>query len=329
MQKSRIEWTEQTANPIIGCSKCSAACDHCYALTMARRVAGMKGQVGDDYRRVLTPNRKEWNGQTVFNPEVLRQIIRRKKPTTYFIGSMCDWHHESVPPDWKDDILATAYLSPQHRFMVLTKRPGAQKKYMTARRLAEVAGAAARMMDDGDSAYDSVMNDVWPPENLALGVSVWDQESADHAIPLLLQTPAAKRFVSAEPLLGPIDFRYLQPGEPPTEINALEGTYGLIRPHGGTCDKLDFVVVGGETGHKARPMHPDWARQMRDQCAAAGVPFMFKQWGAWWPHDQGQWLSEAEKYVHPDLPDDDHYFIGKKAAGRLLDGVEHNGGIQW
>lgn len=306
MQKSRIEWTEQTANPIIGCSNCSAACDHCYALTMARRIAGMNGQVGDDYRRVLTPDRKEWNGKTVFNPEVLRQIIRRKKPTTYFIGSMGDLFHPSVQDDWLDQIMETVFACPQHRFMVLTKRPERMKEYMLHQ---------GSISQDERGRYSSFP---FPPKNLALGVSVWDQESADRAIPLLLQTPASKRFVSAEPMLGPID------------LNSREFLIDKTRFKYTIGEYLDLVIVGGETGHGARPMHPDWARQMRDQCAEANVPLMFKQWGEWVAPSQSLTAYRIIEDFGGGVGGGDYEKrVGKKLAGRLLDGIEHNGSIQW
>ena len=171
----------------------------------------------------------------------------------------------------------------------------------------------------------------WPLPNVWLGVSVEDQAAADERIPLLLQTPARVRWISAEPLLGPVTLNYLHyNGE--VEIDALNGTHGIIRPHGGENARLDWVVVGGESGQGARPMHPDWARSLRDQRVGAGVAYFFKQWGEWAPLDMA---PDGVTYRVTAMTPDGRTFnpfnagvqgtplarIGKQHAGRLLDGV--------
>jgi protein gp37 len=155
-------------------------------------------------------------------------------------------------------------------------------------------------------------------------VSVEDQKRADDRIPHLLATPAAVRFVSAEPLLGHVDLRFLQPRDLDTEIDSLRGTHGVYRPHGGRCARLDWVIAGGESGPKARPMQPKWARSLRDQCANSGVPFFFKQWGQWGWTDQLD--DETVRQIdarhnlagHPQY--DGPWKLGKGRAGRELDG---------
>jgi protein gp37 len=166
------------------------------------------------------------------------------------------------------------------------------------------------MVDDGN--WGKIPGHIW------LGVTAENQEQADKRIPILLQTPASVRFVSVEPMIGPVSLRWL---------SAWDGM--AIKPHPGSVTNeldglkcLDWVICGGESGPGARPMHPDWARSLRDQCQAAGVPFFFKQWGEW-TSEFPQWLSLASRamaYQHGET----FYRVGKKAAGRLLDGKEHS-----
>jgi protein gp37 len=170
-------------------------------------------------------------------------------------------------------------LCPQHTFQVLTKRPERMLEYMEGRDLRKPIAAAARIWPK-----HRVGSTQWPPANVWLGVSVEDQETADERIPILLETPAAVRWISAEPLLGPIDLR--------------DAHFAEI-----VGQQLDWVVVGGESGKDSRPMHPDWARKIRDACSAARVPFLFKQWGEWLPTDRYEFAK-----------------VGKRCAGRLLDG---------
>lgn len=222
----------------------------------------------------------------------MQRALKRRKPTTFTIWN--DLFHDGVTDAQIDQVMEAIESTSRHKYMILTKRPERMKNYM--------------------SDYAS-LNGIL--ENLTIGVSIEDQQTADQRIPLLLNTPAHRRFVSFEPALGIVNLGLC--------LNCMPGGYENCYEHA----KLDLVIMGGESGPKARPMHPDWARSVRDQCAEANVPFNFKQWGEWWSSDQGQWLSEAERHVNFDGPDQDHYRIGKKAAGRLLDGVEHNGEIIW
>lgn len=318
-----IEWTDATWNPTTGCTKVSQGCKHCYAERDWPRLVHLPAYQGREFTDVAC------------HPERLDQPLRWRKPRRIFVNSMSDLFHESVPDEFIDQVFAVMALAHQHTFQVLTKRPARMLAYMNRLgRSAKILEVGARivgytLMHDGICLAD------WPIPNVYLGVSVEDQVTADERIPLLLQTPAAVRWISAEPLLGPIDLRFLQPADPPTEIDALNGTHGVIRPHRGICDRLDWVVAGGESGPKARPSHPDWFRSLRDQCKAAGVPFLFKQWGEWSASWGGGthllYLDGRLVSGHHDHPDawkhrtaEPMMRSGKKAAGRLLDEVLHD-----
>lgn len=328
-QKTTIEWTDATWNPIRGCSRISEGCRNCYAESVAARFSG-PGQAYDGlakrvavtkesrgrFPRVISEAR--WTGEVRVIDSALYLPLRWKKPRRIFVNSMSDLFHESVPDSWLDHIFKIIAKARQHTFQILTKRPA---------RMLEYVGPHLKPVPE-------FLPHVW------FGVSVEDQKTADERIPLLLETPAAVRFISAEPLLGPVDLRFLQPnGE--VEINALAGTHGVYRPHRGGNAHLDWVICGGESGPRARPMHPDWARALRDQCQAAGMPFFFKQWGAWQPacalygdperdekeNGRGELFSvwPTGEIVEDRQPPGSSWLmerIGKKAAGRLLDGRE-------
>jgi protein gp37 len=352
--KTLIEWTDATWNPITGCSIVSPGCTNCYAMRLAgTRMKYHPTRIG------LTVDSKAgpvWNGQVRFNEQALDQPLRWRRPRRIFVCAHGDLFAEGVPDEWIDRVFAVMALSPQHTFQVLTKRPARMRSYLADRDA--VTLRLERPMEElnkarggrfGLSAYELPYRDgPWPLPNVWLGTSVEDQRRADERIPELLATPAAVRFISAEPLLGPIalDRICLVPQRPGSiragiHINALAGRFcesgmpyfdrwnddGTAAP-GAQVSKLDWVIVGGESGPNARPMHPDWARSLRDQCAAAGVAFLFKQWGEYRP------LTDAEhgqacgaKLVGRDPHDREAYVlrVGKRAAGRLLDGVEHNG----
>lgn len=285
--RTGIEWTDATWNPVTGCTKVSQGCKHCYAERVFPRVYGK--DVSLDLKTGETRQRR-FTDVTV-HEDRLDVPLRWKRPRRIFVNSMSDLFHEDVPDEFIGRVYTTMAKAPQHTFQVLTKRQERMREWHSRR-------------------GGQYLPNVW------LGVSVEDQATADERIPLLLRTPAAVRWISAEPLLGPIDLRYLQPGDPPTEIDALSGTHGVLRPHRGRCDKLDWIVAGGESGPGARPMHPDWARSLRDQCQAAGVPFLFKQWG------EHVSVSEvAGAGAHFTFPDGATVRrVGKRAAGRTLDG---------
>lgn len=259
-----IEWTDVTWNPVRGCSRVSAGCDNCYAIREANR--HRRGAYADlvTIRKRDGEERADWTGKAVLVPDALDAPLHWQKPRRVFVNSMSDLFHESLPDHAIDRVFEVMALARRHVFQVLTKRPSRMRSL--------VPTLAAK-----HTARDSTG---WPLPNVWLGVSCEDQATADERIPLLLQTPAAVRFVSAEPLLGAVDLRVLQPGDPPTEIDALAGTHGVLRPHRGECDRLDWVIVGGESGPRARRCDVRWIRSIVEQCKAASVSVFVKQLGA-------------------------------------------------
>ena len=211
-----IEWTEETWNPVTGCSKVSAGCANCYAETMAKRLQAMRAQgYANGFELTLMPER-------------LNQPMRKKKPTRFFVNSMSDLFHEYVPDKFLDDIFAVMSQTPQHTYQILTKR---------AARLPEYFGSKAL------------------PANIWLGVTVEDRESGIPRIDYLRRVNAAIRFLSVEPLLEDL---------------------GVIN-----LSDIHWVIVGGESGPKARPMNEEWVVAIKEQCEKHGSAFFFKQWGTW------------------------------------------------
>lgn len=314
-----IAWTEQTWNPLRGCSRVSDGCKNCYAENMAARFS----DDGQPYAGTINPETKRWNGTIKLVHEHLQDPLRWKRPRMVFVNSMSDLFHESVPDEFIDQVFAVMTFAHQHTFQVLTKRPKRMQEYMSRD---PVTPAFLEMfkLRNGIEFIGPMTN--WPRKNIWLGVTVENQESADERIPLLLQTPAAVRWLSMEPLLGSTNIA-IWLDQLPAVVDQ--------RP------RLDWIVVGGESGPNARPMHPGWARSIRDQCAEAGVPLLFKQWGEWAPHqaraggDEGGDLRRGHvRYLAGDGREPDGHFrkgdaavarIGKKTAGRLLDGVLHDG----
>jgi protein gp37 len=299
MSKSKIEWTDKVWNPVRGCAPVSEGCRNCYAARFAHRFSG-PGQRYEGLTR-LTEHGPKWNGQVREVPEFLEMPLRWKKPRRIFVNSMSDLFHDQVSPTFIDLVLEVMMACPQHIFQVLTKRP----ENLEEKLYGHVDGIV-RELGGGDYV-----------PNLWLGTSVEHQVAADKRIPELLKVPAAVRWLSLEPLLGPINLRL--PTRSWGEMS--NGRRGCnhccnkdrecddpthhFRPQCPYCrgtayaDIINWVVVGGESGPGARPMDPDWVRSVRDQCQEAGVPFLFKQWGAY--------NAAGEK-------------VGKKAAGRELDG---------
>ncbi|WP_395831169.1 DUF5131 family protein [Elstera sp.] len=278
--RTKIEWTDATWNPFKGCSRVSEGCRNCYAERMAGRFAGE----GQPFQGIVHRVGKEFRWTKKFDVAgAWDQPLRWQNPRRIFVNSMSDTFYEGAITPAIDLIFAVMALTPQHTYQVLTKRPERALAYLPPRRAHPVGLAALNIaleaaaknprtavgrgcMLDGDIAHLTI----WPLPNVWIGTSVENQAAADERIPPLLETLAAKRFLSCEPLLGPI----------------------ILKPE--WLARLDWVIVGGESGPGARPMHPDWVRQIRDQCAAAGVPFFFKQWGAWQTvydrdHDDPDW----------------------------------------
>lgn len=260
--KTGIEWTEATLNPVTGCTKVSAGCDNCYAETFAERWRG-------------TPGHYFENGFDVqLRPDKLELPLRWKRPRRIFVNSMSDLFHDQVPDEYIAKVFAVMAVARRHTFQVLTKRHGRMRSMLSKQSFPELVttwawrihAGAALGLPHGNSSYSRTAV-AWPLPNVWLGCSAENQQWADIRIPALLDTPAAVRWVSAEPLLGPLDLsRFLEGDDEKYDV-----------------PPLSWIVTGGESGPGARPMHPDWARSLRDQCQKAGVPFLFKQWGEWGP----------------------------------------------
>jgi protein gp37 len=261
--KSRIEWTEATWNPTTGCDRVSPGCDNCYAMNLAPRLKAMGSK---RYQRDGDPRTSGPGFGLTLHAESLDLPMRWTKPRRIFVNSMSDLFHDQVPDEFIAEVFARMWWSPRHTFQVLTKRHGRMRSVMP--RIEE----NLRQREADLALLDMPTPLTWPLPNVWLGVSVEDQKRAELRIPALLDTPAAVRWLSCEPLLGPVDLRR-------TDKDALVD--------GG----LDWVVVGGESGRDARPMDPGWSRDLRDQCVNACVPFFFKQWGGRTPKANGRELD--------------------------------------
>jgi protein gp37 len=326
MPKTGIEWTGATWNPVVGCSIVSPGCTNCYAMKMAARLEAMGTLPHYAGTTRATKGGAVWTGQFALAPErTLLGPLRRRKPTTWFVNSMGDLFHEDVPDERIDRVFAVMALAPQHTFQVLTKRTARMRGYLSRHRW-HLWATAGRAIDAHrwENLPPIMGGDCTPLPNVWLGVSAEDQRRADERIPDLLATPAAVRFVSAEPLLGQISFRpWLVRGDAGLrDIDPLASALLGMAEEDGTAwvrPALDCIIVGGESGPGARPMHPDWARQIRDQCAAAGTAFFFKQWGDYLPAGQTQangklWSPGCGTSLRAT----------KGIAGRFLDGVLHD-----
>jgi protein gp37 len=344
---TKIEWTDATWNPVTGCTEVSPGCDHCYAKTFAER----------------------WRGIT---RPLLRARLRRRPPTRQADQPMS---LAQAPPDLRQqhvrpvprrgpgrlhrEVFAVMAAPPEHTFQLLTKRHGRMRSLLSRGELGTVAFPTWSRRPWPTSPTPGLRT--WPLRNIWLGVSVENQQWADIRIPALLDTPAAVRWISAEPLLGPVDLDGpLVDGHRPRLTYWLTGRpgwgpektspNGLITQPFTTGPRLDWVVAGGESGHGARPMHPEWAQRLRNQCVTAGVPFLFKQWGEYDPmaplkngafdwergvilandgtvyqkgdldYPHGPRRGDAIRAGHDRASLTGMYRVGKKNAGRELDG---------
>ena len=330
---TKIEWVQgadgargESWNPIrarnlqtgkVGhfCIHASPGCANCYAERLQVRFQNPVRYAAQDQAKV----------ELFIDEKTLTQPLRWRRPRTIFVCSMTDLFGEFVPEEWIDRIMAVMAMAPQHRFQVLSKRANRMHEYMTSIENGEdrlrddpghgggwrgvlIEGMAQRIWADRNP--DGGDPSMWlavhlPLPNVWLMVSAEDQERADERIPWLLKTPAAVRGVSLEPLLGPISLR------------SFIGTQGY--------PSLDWAIVGGESGPNARPMHPGWVAGLKSQCFKAGVPFFFKQWGEWHHNVEhaGGKLVKAREVRYPSGPPWGllwMYRVGKKAAGRKLDG---------
>lgn len=348
MGQTSIEWTDKTWNPIVGCSMVSPGCANCYAETMSKRLAAMARA---DIALAKDPGRKEaylhvlndkgrWNGHVEQVPAALTDPLGWRKPCRVFVNSMSDLFHPDVPFDYIDRVFAVMQLCPQHTFQILTKRPERMAEYLCGHGMALWVDVAkcqimGTMPDQGATVDVYVGEDFEHGylSNVQLGTSVEDQQRADERVPHLLRCPAAVRFLSCEPLLGDINLRRVGKSLRGDDIDALaawRGTYQYKARNDSECslgvnwssggNRIDWVIVGGESGPGARPMRLAWARGIRDQCVAAGVPFFFKQWGEYGPEQIGNVRATP---VNSGVPMDEPspmFRVGKHAAGRTLDG---------
>jgi len=282
-----IEWTDESWNPVTGCDRVSLGCDNCYAERMAKRFG------------------KPFIGAVELHPERLDAPLLWRKPKRVFVNSVSDLFHEDVPDDFIAQVFAVMSIAEKHSFQVLTKRPQRMARllndeafrlaWFTFRNDRAVEPDVQRMAARGDTS----LRMEWPCPNVWLGVSVETQQYANIRIPHLLRTPAATRFLSVEPLLGPVDLAAFLATPDPSPVPD-----GAHRGPG-----IGWVIVGGESGPGARPMQPEWVRRVRDDCTNASVPFFFKQWGEW---GIGGWRV--------GVTDGQLVRMGKRNAGAELDG---------
>lgn len=315
MADTRIEWASKVWNPVVGCSLASPGCTNCYAMRMAWRLQNMASRPDgagnfhlDHYEGTVQQSNggPVWTGKVNVAPDdVLLAPLHRKKPTDYFVNSMSDLFHPAVPFEVVDRVFAVMALSPQHTFKILTKRSDRMRDYMRAfvggkrsvieagKGMAKPGKLAGRLSEIGN-AYPAC-SPMGPLPNAWLGVSVEDQRRADDRREDFRATPAAVKFVSYEPALGPVDWA--------------------------GWDFVHQIIGGGESGPKARPSHPQWYRDTRDFCTPHGIAYFHKQNGEYASVSEVE--GPGEHYQFPDGATVRK--VGKKRAGRLLDGVEHNG----
>lgn len=331
---SKIEWTDHTFNPWIGCQAVSPACDHCYAEKL------VNGRMRGDFSQRRRTSDSNWRQPLAWN----RKAEKEGRRYRVFCASLADVFDNQAEEMWRADLWQLIEATPHLDWLLLTKRPQ----------------NVQNMLPTG-------WGDGWP--NVWLGTTVENQTEADRRIPHLLKVPAKVRFLSCEPLLGPVDLTAVRwPCPKEHYVDVLRGGYWNMAPHlfgapaarpgeprGGFTNHSDmpgqpgmirWVIAGGESGPGARPMHPDWARSLRDQCAEAGVAFHFKQWGEWGvstPHTAWAPAGSLKAFTISSSTDRKRIGrtiyeagsgegqpsaildrIGKARAGRLLDGREHN-----
>lgn len=292
--ETKIEWCDASLSPWEGCTKVSEGCANCYAETRNRRFSEGQNWGKGAPRRLIASFEK--------NANALNLKARREQRRIRVFPSICDPFDAEVPIEWFEKLLGTILVTPYLDWLLLTKRPQLWRERIEA----------------ANWPWDTVRRwrkDGIPPSNLWLGTSVENQQRADERIPELLAIPAKVRFLSCEPLLGAIDL----------------DCYGYdVGPDPCWPEGIDWVIAGGESGPKARPMHPDWVRSLRDQCEAAKVPFFFKQWGEWLHSEQCAAAciapKKAGRFIGDEVTADGatigFWNVGKKRAGRLLDGCE-------
>lgn len=291
-----IEWTDETWNVFVGCSKVSEGCRNCYAINQAYRNSAIATKMPNPgrmrYYDGLTQKRDDrvdWTGLVRFVQEALEIPLKWKKPRKIFVNSMSDLFHESVQDEQLDQVFAVIALSLRHTYQILTKRPERMQEYLRSakNRIRVAAVDLGRTTNTEHEAIESCQWD-WPLPNVWLGTTVENQKATDERIPLLLQTPAALRFLSVEPLIEAVDLtqRQLNGNQYNYLLNSWSPCGGGARgaTAGGRIATLqsaiDWMIVGGESGPGARPFYLDWARSLIQQCQSASVPIFIKQLGS-------------------------------------------------
>jgi protein gp37 len=342
---SKIEWTDATWNPTVGCTKVSDGCDHCYAERL------VEGRMKQRYPHGF--------GQVVLHPDRLDQPLRWRRPRRVFVNSLSDLFEDQVPDEFIARVFAIMAEAPQHTFQVLTKRPGRMASLLSRPAFVKLVDRAVCDLPDQTTArlredFLPGWPDTWPLPNVWLGTSVESQKWADVRIPKLLATPAAVRFLSCEPLLGPVTLNPEDVGhawaraiglstrQPKHILAPIEDDDGLWHGHMECVDDctsddpydgrgcgfdttrsagIDWVIVGGESGPGARPMHPQWARDLRDQCQAAGVAFFMKQFGAWrYVYEAASFKEEQAARARGDRAFEEHPWQSLEVDGSFVNG---------
>jgi protein gp37 len=314
-KKTGIEWTDTTWNPIAGCFVASPGCKNCYAVEAAWRMMRHPNEkVASKYAGTVELNAngvKCWTGEVRLVERTLLEPTKERTPMRIFVNSMSDAFYEKLSDEQIAKIWAGMALAPWHDFQVLTKRAERMRDWLRDPRTPDLVAAEIARLEPG-----AVLS-AWPVSNVWVGVSIEDQVRANERLPSLLDCPAAVRFVSAEPLIRPVSL-----------MVALE-------QHGGknasdlASAGLHWVIVGGESGQDSRPMHPDWARSLRDECVGAGIKFFFKQVGEWsWERHSGDdylcdgIMSDGGRVSVGTPGSQTVVKVGTDKAGKLLDGRE-------
>lgn len=345
-ENTNIEWCDHTFNPWEGCQKVGPGCDHCYAETRnARFGGGLAPNWGPGAPRRRT-GKDTWAKPEKWQKRAADFMAKHGRRQRVFCASLADVFDNQVPDAWRRDLFALIAATPDLDWLLLTKRIGNAHRMLPPDWVAAPPGREIPRM----------------PDNVWIGATITSQAEADRDIPKLLAVPARVRFLSMEPLLGLVDLSRIPVGggHGHHEFDPII-TGNVLKRASADAPHVHWVIAGGESGRGARPMHPDWARSLRDQCAAAGVPFLFKQWGNWraaaWfdgpdadrdeeddfvdldhadhlflAKDGRTWDTNGGRHMYPPMPLG-HWCLmvneGKKATGRLLDGVEHNGFPGW
>ncbi len=290
-EKTGIEWADATWNAVTGCDKVSAGCDHCYAETLSLRLQRMGVKRYADGFAVRT------------HPEALSLPFKWREPRRVFVNSMSDLFHVQVSQDFVDRMFAVMALTPQHTYQILTKRPQRAANYLNGpdtppRILATLALFSPTVGVDAVALARTIAR--WPLPNVWLGTSVEDARVL-HRVKPLLETSAAARFLSCEPLIGPLCLSRWLPIYKAKDLPGVPWSRGYPIPES-VQGRLHCVIVGWESGPDHRPIDPDWVRELRDQCVAGGVPFFFKQWGGRTPKSGGRELDGRTWDEFPMVP---------------------------